>query len=136
MIKKLIGLTSVVAFNILVLFNAAPIFAAVKTWGDCTEPPNDPAGVPTLKCLEVVFGNIITMASGLIVLALFVMFLAGSFSYLTSLGNPEKIKKAMGTLKYALIGFVLFISSFLILKIIDIMFLGGQNKIFEVTIGQ
>lgn len=93
-------------------------------------------GVPTLKCFEVVFGNILFMASALIVLVLFIMFVIGSFHYLTSLGNPEKIKKAQGTLKYALIGFIFFISSFLILNIIDILFLGGQGKIFKFTIGE
>lgn len=93
-------------------------------------------GVPTLKCFEVVFGNILFMASALIVLVLFIMFVIGSFHYLTSLGNPEKIKKAQGTLKYALIGFIFFISSFLILNIIDILFLGGQKKIFEFKIGE
>ena len=50
--------------------------------------------------------------------------------------NPEKIKKAQGTLKYALIGFIFFISSFLILNIIDILFLGGKGKIFEFKIGE
>ncbi len=93
-------------------------------------------GVPTLKCFEVVFGNILFMASGLIVLVLFVMLITGSFSYLTSLGNPEKIKKAQGTIKFAVVGFVLFISSFLILRIIDVLFLGGEGKIFQFTIGE
>lgn len=124
-------------YSLLFLLMRPPaVFAAIKEWGDCTEPPNDPAGVPTLKCLEVVFGNLLTMATGAIILALFIMFLVGSFMYLTSLGNPEKIKKAMGTLKYALLGFILFCSSFLILKIIDILFLGGQNQIFEFRIGE
>lgn len=87
--------------------------------------------IPTLKCLEVVFSNILVMSSAFIVLVLFIMFVVGSINYLTSFGNPEKIKKAQGTLRYALIGFILFISSFLILKIIDILFLGGQGKIFQ-----
>ncbi|MDO8610634.1 MAG: hypothetical protein Q7R95_08870 [bacterium] len=116
------------------LINIIPhstVFAQVKDWGDCVTPE----GVPTLKCLEVVFGNILFMASGFIVLVLFIMFTMGSFTYLTSFGNPEKVKKAMGTLRFALIGFGLFIGSFLILKIIDIMFLGGLNKIFEFKIG-
>ncbi len=88
-------------------------------------------GVPTLKCLEVVFGNILVMSSAFIVLVLFIMFVVGSINYLTSFGNPEKIKKAQGTLRYALVGFILFISAFLILKIIDVLFLGGQGKIFQ-----
>jgi len=60
--------------------------------------------------------------------------LVGSFNYLTSLGNPEKIKKAQGTFKFAVIGLIVFLSAFLILKTIDFLFLGNSNKIFEFNI--
>jgi len=116
------------------MFSFITVFAAgVQDWeaSGCMVD-----GVPTLKCFETVFGNITLMASGLIVLVLFIMLVVGSFNYLTSLGNPEKIKKAQGTLKYALLGFILFISSFLILKIIDVLFLGNQGNIFKFTIGE
>jgi len=93
-----------------------------------------PEGVPTLKCLEVVFGNILFMSSALIVLVLFIMIVIGAFNYLTSFGNPEKVKKAQGTIKMAVIGFILFLGSYLILNIIDILFLGGQGKIFQFNI--
>ncbi len=92
-------------------------------------------GVPTLKCFEVVYQNILLMVSGLVILVLFIMLVFGSFSYLTSFGSPEKIKKAQGTIKYAVVGLVIFIFAFLILKIIDILFLGGNNQIFQFTIG-
>ena len=92
-------------------------------------------GVPTLKCFEVVFGNILNIASALIIVVLFIMFVVGAFSYLTSLGNPEKLKKAQGTLKYAVIGLVLFLGSFLILKVIDTLFLGGSGALFKFQIG-
>jgi len=98
----------------------------IQEWGSCVVD-----GVPTLKCLEVVFGNILVMASAFIILVLFIMFVVGSFSYLTSFGNPEKVKKAQGTLKFAIIGFALFISSYLILRIIDFLFLGGAGNIFK-----
>lgn len=84
--------------------------------------------VPTLKCLETVFSNIIVAASGLIIVTLFIMFIIGSLQYLTSGGNPEKVKKARGTLTYAIIGTVLFVSAFLILTIIDVLFLGGLGS--------
>lgn len=90
-----------------------------------------PEGVPTLKCLEVVFGNILFMSTALIVLVLFIMLVIGGFNYLTSFGNPEKVKKAQGTIKMAIVGFVLFLGSYLILRIIDILFLGGEGKIFQ-----
>ncbi len=98
----------------------------INEWGECVVD-----GVPTLKCLEVVFGNILIMASAFIVLVLFIMLVVGAFSYLSSFGNPEKIKKAQGTIKFAIIGFALFMASFLILKIIDVLFLGGNNTIFK-----
>lgn len=88
-------------------------------------------GVPTLKCLEIVFGNILYMVSAVFILILFVMFCVGAFNYLTSFGSPEKIKKAQGTLKMAIVGFVVFLSSYLILRVIDILFLGGQGNIFR-----
>ena len=84
-------------------------------------------GIPTLKCLEIVFGNILYMSSFFIVIVLFIMFVVGSFRYLTSFGNAERIKKAQGTLKFALIGFILFVSAFLILTVIQTLFLGGKQ---------
>lgn len=107
-----------------------PVFAQTREWSECMTPE----GVPTLKCLEVVFGNLLYMVSGFIVFGLFVMFVIGSLKYLTSGGNPEVIKKAQGTLKWAVIGTLLFVSSFLILKIIDCLFLGCQNQIFKFEI--
>jgi len=102
----------------------------IQEWGSCVVD-----GVPTLKCLEPVFGNVLFAASGLIVIVLFVMFVIGSFKYLTSFGNPEKVKSAQNTFKFAVAGFVLFISAFLILKTIDVLFLGNCGKIFKFEIG-
>jgi len=109
----------------------APVLAAgIEEWGSCVSPE----GVPTLKCLEVVFGNLLFIASGLIVLVLFLMFVLGSLRYLTSAGNPESIKKAQGTLMWALVGTLLFVGSFLILKTIDCLFLGCEGKLFKFEI--
>lgn len=119
-------------------FLTSPLFsvyaAGINPWGDCVVDD-----VPTLKCLEIVFGNILFMSSFFIILVLFIMFVVGSFRYLTSFGNAEAIKKAQGTLKYALIGFILFVSAFLILTIIQTLFLGGQTgkaNLFEFKLGQ
>lgn len=110
---------------------AFPVYAqTLDEWGECVVD-----GVPTLKCLEVVFGNILTMSTAFIILVLFMMFVIGAFRYLTSFGNAEKVKKAQGTLRYAVIGFVLFVSTYLILNIIDILFLGGCGRIFRFEIG-
>src|SRR3989338_11017907 len=101
----------------------------MNPWGDCVVD-----GVPTLKCAEVVFENILKMSSAFVILALFIMVTVAGFQYLTAFGNPEKIKKAQGTIKYAIIGFVLFLSAFLIIWTIDVLFLGGNGVLlhFEV----
>ena len=92
-------------------------------------------GVPTLKCLEIVFGNLLFMASAFVLVILFVMFVIGSFGYLTSFGDPEKMKTARSTFTYAIIGLILFVSAALILVVIDQLFLGGKGAIFEFKIG-
>jgi membrane protease YdiL (CAAX protease family) len=110
-------------FNlILPLFT---VYAQIQEWDQASKggPSCVVDGVPTLKCLEIVFGNILYMASFFIIIVLFIMFVVGSFKYLTSFGNAEAIKKAQGTLKYALIGFILFVSAFLIMTIIQTLFL-------------
>lgn len=115
------------------MFTSFTVYAqGIQPWGDCVVD-----GVPTLKCLEVVFGNILFMSSALVVLILFVMFVVGAFRYLTSFGNPENVKKAQGTLRYALLGFILFISAYLILNVICFLFLGGIGsncKLFKFEI--
>jgi hypothetical protein len=73
------------------------VYAQIQDWGPSTGTGGCMVdGVPTLKCLEIVFGNILFMSSAFIVLTLFVMFIVGSFNYLTSFGNAEKVKKSPG----------------------------------------
>ncbi len=118
---------------IFFFFLAYPQFAhaQAKEWGDCVVD-----GVPTLKCLEVVFGNILFLSNTFILLILFIMFVIGSYKYLTSLGSEDKVSSAKDTFKWAIIGLVLYLSAYLILTIIDIVFLGGQGKIFQFKIGE
>ncbi|MEI6533477.1 MAG: pilin [Candidatus Roizmanbacteria bacterium] len=120
-----------------------PVYAQqIKDWTDSTKAHTGQGvdgclvdGVPTLKCIEVLFNNIIVMASASIVLVLFCMFLVGAFNWMTAFGNPEKLKKAQGTIKYAVIGLVIFVSAYLILNFIDIILLGGRGDIFRLNIG-
>lgn len=107
------------------------VYAQVKNWDNCIVD-----GVPTLKCLEVVFGNFLFWMNSLVILALFVMFVLGSYTYLTSFGSPEKIKKARGIFEYAVIGLILYIASYAILRTIDILFLGGAGSLFKFEIPQ
>lgn len=116
------------------------VSAQIRDWDN---PDGDPktadsclvGGVPTLKCLEVVIANLLIMSNALILLVLFIMFCIGSFKWLTSLGNPEKVQEAQGTFKWAIIGLIVYVSAYLILRIIDFMFLDGNGAIFNFKIG-
>lgn len=129
-----------------------PAFAQFREWQDldgdgvlCGDPPLTQCGpvqksclingVPTLKCFEVVLGNLLFMSNAFVILILFVMLFVGGFQYILSLGNPEKIQKAHATLKWAFIGIILYVSSYLILNIIDILFLGGNGDLFRFQLG-
>lgn len=85
-------------------------------------------GIPTLKCLEVVFGNILFLSSMIVILVLFAMIVRGAFQYMLSRGNPEALKKARNTIIYAFVGLILFLSSYLILNIMQYLFLGDPSK--------
>lgn len=98
------------------------VHAAIRNWDSCSTD-----GVATLKCLEIVFENLLTMSSALVIVILFIMFIVGSLKYLTSGGDQEKLKGARNTFKYAFAGLIIFVFSFLILNTIQLIFLGDPN---------
>ncbi len=86
--------------------------------------------VAQLKSLEFIFQRILNVAVSLAGLTLFVMLLVGGINYLTAGGDPEKAKKAQGTLTWAITGFVLLIASWFILNLIS-QFTGVELTKFE-----
>ena len=101
--------------------NLLTLFLQIQTFKDANCEAN---GVPTLKCAEVVFNNILILSAAIVVLILFVMIVVGAFQFLVSRGDPEKTAGARKTIMYAIIGLILFMSSYLILNIIQLLFLG------------
>jgi hypothetical protein len=53
---------------------------------------------------------------------LFFFLVWGGFTLLTSAGNPEKLKSAQGKMTAAIIGFILLVSSYLIVKLVAKIF--------------
>jgi len=142
----------VVVFGVLI-FRPFHIFAQIRDWNDLdgdgiaaggahtdgsTEPLTDTClvnGVPTLKCGEVVIANLLFMSNALILLILFIMFVLGSFRWMMSLGQPEKVENAKKTFTWAIIGLVVYASAYIILFTIDQLFLGGKGDVFRLKIG-
>lgn len=75
--------------------------------------------VAQLSSIEFLLKRILNIAIPLAGLTLFIMLLAGGITWLTAGGDPEKAKKAQGTLTWAIAGFVLLIASWFILGLIS-----------------
>ena len=80
-------------------------------------------GIPTIKCIEILFSLLLKSISGLVFVALLAMFVMGSLSWMTAGDNAEKLKKAKGTFFSALLGLVIIAISYLIITIVQ-SFLG------------
>jgi hypothetical protein len=93
-------------------------------------------GIPTLKCLESVVNNGLSLSTGFVILILFIMFVYGSFMYMTSFGEAKKAQTAQNIIKYAVIGFIVFLSSYAILNTVDKLFLGGEGKLLKFSIDE
>lgn len=79
---------------------------------------NPGARIGTLSVLINVIVPLLMTVGGFIFL---VMLLIGAFTYLTSAGQQEQLKKAQQTLSFAFLGLLVIISSFIIVKIIGMI---------------
>ena len=84
--------------------------------------PLDPSVDSLGKVITKVLGFIMPMAG---IVLLFVL-ISGGYDYMMSQGNADKIKSAQAKITSGIIGFILLIVSFLITRIIAVIFgLGG-----------
>jgi len=79
------------------------------------------------QVVSAITNNIVFPLAGII---LFIMLVLGGFEMLTSVGNPEGIKKGQGRIVSALIGFVILFVAFWLMQIIQTIF--GLTSIFSV----
>lgn len=90
--------------------------------------------VATFKCFEPLFKNLVSTVLALAGVGLFVMLVAGGFTFLLSGGDQKKLDAAKGTLTNAILGLVVIVSAYLILRTIEI-FTGVTLTKFEVNTG-
>ena len=67
------------------------------------------------KIVNVIASLFIILAA----LAFVFIMLSGAFTFITAAGDAEKVKQAQKTFKFAIIGIVVVIVSFLIVKLIE-----------------
>lgn len=86
---------------------------AFVDWGTCVQQE-----AATISCIEPLFANLVKSIVVLSGIALFVMLLIAGFKFLFSAGDQKKLEEARGTLTNAVIGLVVIVSAYLILRII------------------
>ena len=113
-LKKIEKIILIIAAS---LYSATPVFAQTNTWsGECVGGAGQ--DVATIKGIECLIANILTVAISLIGMVSFLMFIIGSVMWLVSGGSPEGTKKARDTLLYAVIGIAIALSAFIALNLI------------------
>jgi hypothetical protein len=86
-------------------------------------------GVATIFSLETLFTNIVSTIVSLSAVALFIMFVVSGFTFLFSGGDQKRLEQARGTFTNAIIGLIVIVTAFLILRIISAF--TGVDSILE-----
>ncbi len=87
--------------------------------------------VASLQCLEPLFANVVRAVVALSAVALFIMLLVAGYTFLFSAGDQKKLAAARGTMTNAIIGLVVIVIAYLIVRILEI-FLGVSLSTFQI----
>ena len=87
----------------------------IPYWSESAKE-GDPA---TIQDLEVIFARIVSVVAAFAGIAALFMLIAGGFRFLTSGGDPKATAAARSTITYAIIGLVLLVGVWLVLKILE-----------------
>lgn len=83
--------------------------------------------LPTDYTVTDVVGKITEFLFPLAATILFLVLLWGGFDYLMAQGSPDKVKSAQAKITAGLIGFILLVSSYVLVRIISSIFGLGNN---------
>ena len=89
------------------------------SWGDINCLQGASKDVATLGCAPIIFLNVVhalLLAAGAFALY---HFLIGSFKYINSAGDAKKLESARNTLGYGILGFIIVITSFLMINLVS-----------------
>ncbi len=96
------------------------------------ELQNLESGVATIQSLETLFANFVRTIVAISGVALFIMFVVAGFTYLFAGGDQKKMEQARGTLTNAVIGLVVIVAAYLIIRIISVF--TGVGEVLQFAI--
>lgn len=109
------------AVGFLLLSQPSSVFAQTERWNLINSKcvgEGDLKDVATLKGIECLFQNILSLALQALGIVMFVMLLVGGIKYLTAGEDPKALEAAKGTLTSGVIGLVMAILAWFVLLLI------------------
>jgi len=97
------------------------------TWDNCTID-----GVPTMRCFEVLVERLLMALGGIIFIVLLVLFIYGSYEWMTAGDDAAKVKKAQAVFTSAVIGLVIISAGYLTLLALEQIFPGFKLTVFSI----
>ncbi len=82
------------------------------------QPYVEEVDVVTIQYLETILENFLNIAIRLAGIAVFIMLIIGGFKWMTAGGDPKAAESARNTITYAILGLVLIIGAYVILRFI------------------
>lgn len=114
-IFKIIG-GSIIA-PILFQLSALSAFAQTSAWNGVCVSQSDP-DVATIQGLQCLLANVLSVFLTILGITGFIMLIVGSMRWLLSGGNSQNVDKAGKTMLFSVVGIVVALSAFLILKLV------------------
>ena len=105
--------TSLFAF----LTSVLPVQAQTSSWSGVCVSTKDP-DVATIQGLQCLIANILSVFLTTLGITGFIMLIVGSMRWMLSGGNSQNVDKAGKTMTFAVVGIVVSLSSFIILRLI------------------
>ncbi|MDH7476702.1 MAG: hypothetical protein QHH09_04590 [Microgenomates group bacterium] len=95
----------------------------INIGGQDIQGPIEISGVPENQItLGVIVSRIVSLIIPIAAIILFIVLVWGGYDFMLSQGNPEKIKSAQGKITAGIIGFVLLILSYFIVRVLVYIF--------------
>lgn len=121
MIFKVIAILLTSTFFLLTI-HIPSSFAQTQNWERintrCTHGYGGTSDVATIQGVECLLVNVLATAVTIIGITAFVMFLVGSFRYLTAGSNTKGVEGGRNAITFAILGIIVALASFLILRFI------------------
>lgn len=89
-----------------------------KAWGECVKNFDNAKDVATLSCIPTIFLNLLGALWAFTGLTALIMFIIGGFKFMDAEGDPKKISAAENNFRFGIIGGLLVLFSYLLIRII------------------